>query len=463
MSAELITWQPWQTLAVYRPQTHFCLFGGVGSGKTFTGSHYAIKCIEDFPGSKGLIGANTYDQLSQASLHEFMYWLDHYKYSYWVDQKPPGQKVFKSYKNIITVINKALGTYNYVFTRVMSKPNPLRGIEFTWYWLDEIKDTPQITHDVVLGRLRESSKMRGLVTGTTNGQDWSYKRFCLNPNKQLYGFTHVRTSDAVKAGILTEDFYQGMLQSYTPLMAAQELNAEHVNFGLGRAYYTASDHNAQRTSPWGSAEPDWSRPLIVGCDFNYSPAPAMWIIGQLGPDGSPWEDCIHWYFEIGEPEKSTVQMTHLLMANTQDAFLQIYGDASGTHGSTSNAGDVDYNQIAFELSEAGRGHTIDVERANPLVRDRVENMCRMLWAADGRRRMTYNPDRCPFFHEDLKHVGWKVSTMAKRARLDNKGNYQLTHSSDGAGYATWKVFPPNLRAMEIMSVPRNIGGEDGQG
>lgn len=452
-----VTLHPWQYLALYRPQTHFALFGGVGAGKSFTGSHFALDCVEAWPETAGLIGANTYDQLSQATLRELIYWLDQYKYEYYLDQKPPDEKKkFKTYKNIITIRGRTHGKYNHIFTRVMSKPNPLRGVEFTWYWLDEVRDTPEVTHDVVLSRLRETDNMRGLITSTTNGQDWSYKRFCLNKDEELYGYTHVSTLEAVKAGILREDYYQAMLKSYSPLMAAQELDARHVNFGLGRAYYTASERNQMRVSPWGTTEPDWGRPLIVGCDFNYSPSPAVWVVGQVGPGGSKWEDCIHWFFEIAEPERSTIEMTRLLMQRTGDAFLRIYGDASGTVGTTSNAGDTDYNQIANELNEAGRQFTIDVERDNPLVRNRVENMCRMLLGADNVVRMTYNPDLCPLMDEDLKQVGWLQTISARRARLDNKGNYLLTHATDAAGYATWKVFPPNLRGMQIGSIPRSM-------
>ncbi len=383
-----------------------------------------------------------------------------------MDEWPKGveRKKFKTYKNIISVRPKESpdSGLSHIFTRVMSKPNPLRGVECSWYWLDEVKDTPEITHDVVLARLRESDTTRGLVTGTTNGHDWSYKRFVLNTDKDLYGYTHVATKASVEAGIITEDYYQGMLKSYSPLMAAQELDAQHVHFGLGRAYYTASEKNQRSVAPWGAREFDPTRPLVVGCDFNYSPAPAVWVIGQLGPNGSGYEDCIHWFFEIAEPERSTPQMTWLLMQRTTvqkngvifKPFLRIFGDASGGVGSTSNAGDTDYNQIAFELAKEKRQHTIDVERSNPLVRERVENVCRTLAAADGRIRMTYDPQMCPHLDDDLKLVGWKVSTMARRARLDDKGDYQRTHAGDAVGYAIWKVFPPNLRQLQISKVNR---------
>src|ERR1700733_1842207 len=126
---------PWQALACYRPQPHFALFGGVGTGKTFIGSHSSIDNVEEFAGLTGLIGANTYDQLSQATLREFVYWLDYYKYDYWMDEWPRHieQKKFKTYKNIISVLPKKGGDLSHIFTRVMSKPNPLRGVEASWY------------------------------------------------------------------------------------------------------------------------------------------------------------------------------------------------------------------------------------------------------------------------------------------------------------------------------------------
>lgn len=452
----------YQAAAIYSGYEHFAFWGGVAVGKTFTGVHFVLDCIEARPDLTGMIGANNHDQLSQVSVRELIYWMDEYGYDYEFDARPPLQpKKFKSYKNIMSVRSKKNPKiWSHAFTRIMSAPNPLRGTEFSWYWLDETRDTPENTHDVVLSRLREDPHYRrGLITSTTNGEDWSFQRFVKNARRgqRLYGAQHIPTLESVRRGIISQDYYDLMRASYTELMAIQELDAQHVNVRGGRAYYAFGPWNESHIAPWGETHPSRTRPLIVGCDFNYTPAPCVWMVGQLGPDlykpnGENWNQHIHWYGEIARTEMSTPEMTQLLINQYPRFFYRIFGDSSGKRGTTSNAGRHDYAQMAEVMYSANADFTTDVEQSNPKIKDRVENMNRMAKNAVGEVRMTYNPNACPLFHSDVKQVGWKQNMQQGRAKLDNGGNLQLTHSSDGAGYAVFKLFPPNYRTFVGFSM-----------
>lgn len=446
---------PWQLLACFGPVNHMGMFGGVGCGKTYTGSHFSIMRMTRYPTLTHFIGSNSYDQLTQATLRELFYWLDHYGIEFVIDSLPPPEwgvrREFKSYKNVLSL--RYRGRVAHAFTRVLSDPNALRGTEFSSYWIDETRDTPQNTHDVLLSRLRESTNIRGLLTSTTNGEDWAYERFVRKNDKSgLYGSMHVKTIEAVKAGILTMQYYQSLLKSYSPLMAAQELDAAHVNVQGGRAYYAADHRNRQRCAPWGDYYPDLSRPLIVGMDFNFQPAPCIWMIGQRGP--GEFSEQIHWFGELARSEISSVNMTLVLMRQYPDFFYQIYGDASGTRGATSNAGKADYDQIGQTLADHGAMYSIQVDQANPLVKNRVEAMNSLFRNAVGDVRQTYNPDTCPHFDGDIRLVGWKVDAGIRsgKGRLDNAGDIRRTHASDGAGYAVWKLFPPRRRAEMVEGI-----------
>lgn len=467
---------PWQAAAIRNPFDHFAFYGGVAAGKTFTGSQFSINMIMEHPQMTGFIGANTYDQLSQATLREFFYWLEEYGLEFVVDRRPPihwGHKRFlKQYNNTCHVRNPKNGKVTLVFTRVLSDENPLRGIEFSWYWLDETRDTPEITHDVVLSRMRETPNfMKGIITTTTNGEDWSYKRFVLGRNGMMYGSMHVPTVESLKLGIITEKYYEVMLRSYSPLMAEQELWAKHVNVGGGKAYYAASERNRMVLSPWGDAAPSRDRPLVIGCDFNFNPAPCVWMVGQVGPalwsaDGKTfYGDCIHWFGEIADIEVSSEDMTLKLLARFPGFFYQIFGDVSGGVGTTSNAGETDYHQIGNVLSEAGAPHSIDYfqgeGKANPKVRNRVENMNARFCNAMGEVRQTFDPVSCPHFDGDVKMVGWKPTTAAGRGKLDDGGDSQRTHATDGAGYAVYKLFPPHRTGTIIDSLPSGLRAEHG--
>lgn len=453
---------PYQLLGVFPPVEHFAFYGGVGCGKSFTLAHFAIAHILRFPHLTGFIGANTYDQLTQATLRELLYWLDYHGLEWVIDSMPPphwgAKRKFKVYKNILSVRHPRTGDPVNVFTRTLSDPDALRGVEFSWYGIDETRDTPENTHDVILSRLRESEYVRGLIATTTNGKDWSWKRFVERADGKLYHAMHVPTKEAVRLGILTEAYLNTMLHTYSELMALQELEAQHVNVLGGRAYYAASDRNRSGMAPWGDTVPNPDRPLIVGCDFNFSPAPCIWMVGQLGPplyapDGSYWGDRIHWFGEVSMLEASTPTMTMSLIGKYPGFFYQVYGDASGEKGSTSNAGEHDYHQMGAVFSDEGCFHSINYDQANPRVRDRVENMNAKLCNAMGDVSMTYDPHACPNFDKDLDGVGWKPTIQKGVGKLDDGGDRQRTHASDGAGYAVWKLLPPGRRATLLPGIP----------
>lgn len=428
---------PWQHEALTTKAIHYALIGGIAVGKSFTGAHFAIQNFLEHPELTGFIGANSYDQLSQATLRELMYWLDEYGIPYVIDRKPPDDwkapRRFKDYSNIISV--KVGNIVAYAFTRVLSDGDALRGLEFSWYWIDETRDTPQNTHDIILSRLRESDYVKGLVTTTPIGEDWSWKRFVQGADNKLYACSHTPTIEAVHYGIITQAFYDALRASYSPAMAAQELEAKHVIVMTGRCYYTYDEETKQR----GLWEPDPDLPLIVGMDFNFSPAPMVWEVGQMNAEGT----AIHWFAELSDIEISSREMARRLGNQFGNFFLRIFGDASGTRGTTSNAGVTDFNQIADELSLLNVEFTLDTDQMNPLVRDRVENVCRVIKDANGTRSMTVDPDRCPHLNADLERVCWK------NGKPSDGGDCQRTHGADGAGYALWKVMPPNVGHAKI--------------
>lgn len=441
----------YQNGVLYNPFEAFAFFGGVATGKTYTGSHWVIMRAFERPDLSGLIGANTYDQLSQASLRELFYWLDHYGIPYVIDQRPPAhwgltRRVFKTYRNILS-LRMVPGVITTIFTRVMGDANPLRGVEFSWAWLDETRDTPNDTYKVVLSRLREDPKYRRvLITSTTAGEDWAYENFVTKAEYPLRGAMHVPTSDSVRCGIISPEFLQMLQSNYDPLFADQELGAKHVDVLGGRAYHGFGKWNAV-PCPWGDTEPNPDRPLVVGEDFNYDPAPMVWMVGQLGPEFTEHENHIHWFGEIVGRQRSTREQTRALMQAYPGFYYQCFGDASGERGSTSNQGDTDYSQQAEEFDESNVGWSIDVDHANPRVIDRVSNMNRLAKDANGEVHMTYDKQACPHFHADVRKVGWR-KTVQNKAKLDDKGDHNLTHATDGGGYAVWKLLP-NMKRGEL--------------
>lgn len=463
MIIETIKLHPWQAQAIRSPYTHTFLYGGIGSGKSTCGAHFVIDQILSVPEVPGFIAANSYDQLSTATLKELFYWLEQYGIEFVSDRRPPlswRAMKLKTYKNTVHILSPTNNKAVTIFTRVLSTPDNLRGMEFGWYWLDELRDTEEYAYNMILGRMRGYDYIRGLATTTTNGESWDYKLVNRNrnsPNK-LYGSMHVQTIEAVKLGSITQDYYNMLLASYSPLMAEQELFAKHVNIGGGRAYYAASDLNKRSTAPWGDQYPSPHRPLVVGCDFNFSPAPCVWVVGQVGP--GEWSEHIHWFREIAFTETSTQSMAISLISQFPGFFYEIYGDASGNRGTTSNAGQTDYDQIQMVLDENRCMFTIDVDQSNPRVKDRIENTNAKLKNALGQISMTYDPDQCPLLDGDFKMVGWKKLTReGGLGKLDDMGDKQRTHAGDAIGYAVFKKFPPGKVRTVISSLSSQARAE----
>ena len=444
---------PWQQAVVFNPFKHFAFFGGVAVGKSHTGARFAIKNIIEKPNLTGFIGANTYTQLSQATLKHFYAALEDYGLEFVSNKRPPnGWKVpyLDHYKNTTIVYNPVTGNATLIYIRTLSKGNPIRGVEFSWYWIDETRDTPEDTHDIIMSRLRENEYVKGLITTTTNGKDWAYQRFCENSEGMWFGSMHIPTKMSLDHGIITQHYYDSMRKTYSELKAQQELDALHVNIDGGRAYYAHSDKNKSRKAPWGDSSPDIKRPIIVGCDFNFSPAPCVWVVGQLGPsikvNGKDYSEKIHWFQEISGREISTQAMTHKLISMFPGYYYQIYGDSSGGMGTTSNAGRTDYIQMSqvFDSEKClySISRHIDKDKQNPKVRERVENVNRLLQNSIGVVTITYDPQRCPLLDKDFATVGWKNNVQMGKGRLDDGGDKQTTHASDAVGYALHKIFPP---------------------
>ena len=136
---------------------------GIASGKTFTSSLVCADFCINFPKGIGLIGANTYDQLSKSTLKNiFDSWYNIFGWvngiTYVVDKIPPEKFIkfgqpLKSYHNTICFDNGAM-----IFTASLDNYKAIDGIEIAWALLDETKDTrEEAVKDVIMWRLRQKA------------------------------------------------------------------------------------------------------------------------------------------------------------------------------------------------------------------------------------------------------------------------------------------------------------------
>jgi hypothetical protein len=130
---ELTRLAPWQIAAIRSPYTHTAMLGGIASGKSFTIAHKVLDHFFERPHLTGVIGANSYEQLSAATLREIMKWLDEYRIPYVLGKRPPGawavQRLVKNYQNVLSIRNPWTGAVQTASTVLNLAKNALNLFE----------------------------------------------------------------------------------------------------------------------------------------------------------------------------------------------------------------------------------------------------------------------------------------------------------------------------------------------
>ena len=187
----------------------FNLFlAGVGSGKTHLMGIISADFVVNYPHVRGFIGANTYGQLSKATLSRiFEVWEDTFGFrrdvDYVVDITPPNHWMLygarlKEYKNVITFNNGCT-----VFVGSLDNYKVIDGTEFAWALLDETKDTKEeAVKEVITARLRQSGIW---IDGKDNIHTKLNSEYDLVGYNPLYVFTSPAKVDWINSWFNIDD------------------------------------------------------------------------------------------------------------------------------------------------------------------------------------------------------------------------------------------------------------------
>jgi len=238
------------------------LLAGIGYGKSFSGSHFLLKMLSEYPKAKGLITANTYTQLINATLESFIGELDHLNI--------PFKCILGGAKKHIKIFNTKLYLYS------LERYDAIRGIEVGYWWSDESAFAKHEAIQVCRGRLRDrNGPLYERHTTSPNGYNWTYEEFenkdGKNKNKKIALFRGI-TKDNI---FLPEGYYDSLLEDYGGInnpLAKQELFGQFVNLQSG-AIYWAFDRNIH-VKPF---TPNRSFPVYVGQDFNIDNMEGVYI------------------------------------------------------------------------------------------------------------------------------------------------------------------------------------------
>ena len=203
------------------------LLAGIGYGKSFIGSHFALNMFSQYPKSKGLITANTYSQLINATVESMVSEFDSLSIPY--------ELVLGGAKKHIKVGN----TKAYLYS--LEKPNAIRGIQAGWWYGDESAFAKHESIQICRGRLRDKhGPLYERHTSSPNGFNWAYDEFenkdGKNANDKIALYRGI-TKDNI---FLPEGYYESLLDDYggpdNPL-ARQELFGQFTNLQAGAIYW----------------------------------------------------------------------------------------------------------------------------------------------------------------------------------------------------------------------------------
>jgi len=200
--------------------------GGIGSGKTLAGSMEAIQYMCENPNSAGMIVAPNFPMLTKSTKPTLMDRLP----SVLIKEVNKGEKY-------IELKNGARA-----YWASADDPESLRGINLSWFWIDEASLVSAMAWKIMLGRIRDDRfPCRAWVTTTPKGFNWVYREF-VQKKRGSYELIHCSS----KANpYLTSEFIDSLIESYSGSFAKQEIEGDFVAME-GLVFFNFSRHINQK-------------------------------------------------------------------------------------------------------------------------------------------------------------------------------------------------------------------------
>ena len=361
--------------------------GGIGSAKTTGGSFYTIKTSQEYPKALGAIFANSYRQLSTATLPNLFTWLD--------------------FCGIKYNLNKSSGLLNLNGTQILTRStenyDDLRGFEIGWYWWDESAFGKEEAFHVLNGRLRDKrGPLQGRLTSSPNGFNWLFDYFAGEKKTDNHNYIKARSADNIH---LPEGYLDSLIAQYDKKMILQELEGEFVNINSGQIYHAFDREHCVKDLPRKNL------PIWVGMDFNVNPMTA--VFAEI------WDDTIYIFDEMFLLSSNTHKMREEIKKKYGVRGINIVPDGTGKALKTSSAGVSDH-----VLLKEYFGYNSIIDSANPYRQDRFNCVNNLL----EKYRILINP-KCKMLIKDLEQV------------THNNDDKMLSHISDALGYLCWRLFP----------------------
>ena len=228
---------------------YLAYIGGVGSGKTFAGIVRGLQFAQQPKppgmrvGARGLVGAISYPVLMDVVLPQF-----------WDIVEDTNLVEGWSEKRLTARI-KGGGE---ILFRSLDDPNKLRGLELSWFFIDEGRHLTRVGWDVLIGRLRQKGfKHSGWVCSTPNGYDWMWELFHSDSPRRLNAARWYGASTYANRRNLPDSYIRDLEASYDGKHFQQEVLGEFIGLMQG-AVFPEWDNRFQTRLTYDPALPLYS-------------------------------------------------------------------------------------------------------------------------------------------------------------------------------------------------------------
>ena len=393
-------------------QTKFALLlAGIGAGKSWAGCHFVINKLQTESSKvKGFIGANTYGQLTRATLSGLFLELNDLGIPFSYNQN----------RGILSIFGRE------IICGTMENYNAHRGIEIGWFWLDESRDMKKEAIQMLMGRLRDknANKLEGRFTSSPNGFDWQHEYFYGELKTDEFQVIEARTRDN---SFLPVGYEESLRANYDSKLALQELDGEIIDIKSGRACYAFK----RKKHVVKDLEIIEDAPIWVSMDFNVNPMSAvLWNIVPYGQKG-----LLRAFDEIKIMGSNTYEFSDVLWSKLPNRQVPtIYPDPTGKRTTTNSRATVSDFTILKE-----KGFTDLRKKTKISVRDCLNALNNLF-----DKNQILVSSKCKNFIADLEQCIIKPGTN----EID-KTDPDRTHWLDGAKYMADYEFPVKRRSRGI--------------
>lgn len=330
---------------------------GVQSGKTFLGSLWAGKKINEFPDKDGLIAAPTYKILQQSTLAKFF------------QNFPMLRKHYRESKGEIN-----LPTGGTVFVRSADQPLGSEGITAYWEWLDEAGQMSRFAWTVYRSRIA-MTRGQQLMTTTPYNLGWLYTDFylpCVRKEDLNYS---VFTWKSIANPAFPKDYYEAEKKRLSPEEFARRYEGEFTKME-GLVYELPAD---QIIAP----RPINVKDIILGLDFGFR-HPTAGVVIKIDNDNNFY--ITDEYYESGKTQDEIEDDLRNLQGKT--SFRQVYPDPAEPDRLES------LKRKGFYIKHVDKSVELGINRVRELIRKKqlfVFNTCPNV--IDELNYYHYDPDR----------------------------------------------------------------------